>query len=155
VHPGRYTVRLAVDGAVMERPIDVRLDPRVAVSAEDLQLQTDLSLACYQAYLKAQQLRAAIDGALTREVGGANAARRATWESLVGSDVPGDPDILYGSISVAPVAEETVAGIQEKLLYMLNLVQAADARPTTQARDSVATLQKTLAALEARWANLR
>ena len=154
-HPGRYTVRLAVDGAVMERPIDVRLDPRVLVSAEDLQLQTDLSLACYQAYLKAQQLRAAIDGALTREGGGANAARRAAWASLVGSGIPGDPDILYGSISAAPVDEETVAGLQEKLLFMLNLLQAADARPTSQARDAVSALQKTLEALEKRWASLR
>jgi photosystem II stability/assembly factor-like uncharacterized protein len=155
VHPGRYTVRLTRDGAVMERPMDVRLDPRVAVSAEDLQLQTDLSLACYQAYLKAQQLRAAIDKALRGDVTGVNAARRAAWASLAGPDVPGDPDILYGSISAAPVAEETVAGIQEKLLYMLNLVQAADARPTTQARDAVAALQETLEALEKRWGALR
>jgi hypothetical protein len=154
-HPGRYTVRLAVDGAVMERPIDVRLDPRVLVSAEDLQLQTDLSLACYQAYLKAQQLRAAIDNALRGDAGGADAVRRAAWASLAGSDIPGDPDILYGSIFAAPVDAETVAGLQEKLLYMLNLLQAADARPTAQAREAVPALQKTLEALEKRWASLR
>jgi BMFP domain-containing protein YqiC len=37
---------------------------------------------------------------------------------------------------------------------MLNLLQAADATPTAQAREAVAALQQTLAALEARWARL-
>jgi hypothetical protein len=69
--------------------------------------------------------------------------------------MPGDPDIMYGSIYAAPDASETVVGLQEKFLHMLNLLQAADARPTTQAREAVAALQKTLAALEARWAALR
>jgi hypothetical protein len=81
--------------------------------------------------------------------------RRAAWASLAGSDIPGDPDILYGSIVAAPVDAETVAGLQEKLLYMLNLLQAADARPTAQAREAVPALQKTLEALEKRWASLR
>jgi hypothetical protein len=48
-----------------------------------------------------------------------------------------------------------VVGLQEKLLHMLNLLQAADAKPTTQARDAVAALQATLAVLETRWAALR
>jgi len=38
---------------------------------------------------------------------------------------------------------------------MLNLLQAADARPTAQAREAVPALQKTLEALEKRWASLR
>ena len=33
--------------------------------------------------------------------------------------------------------QETVVGLQQKLLYMLNLLQAADARPTSQAREAV------------------
>ena len=54
-----------------------------------------------------------------------------------------------------PDDRETVVGLQEKFLFMLNLLQAADARPTTQAREAVPALERTLAALEARWAALR
>jgi hypothetical protein len=75
--------------------------------------------------------------------------------ALRGDGVPDDPDIMYGSIYAAPDATETVVGLQEKLLHMLNLLQAADAKPTTQAREAVAALLRTLAALEARWAALR
>src|SRR4029453_9573829 len=41
VHPGSYTVRLTVDGAIQQRPLEVRLDPRVPISPDDLRRQTD------------------------------------------------------------------------------------------------------------------
>jgi photosystem II stability/assembly factor-like uncharacterized protein len=155
VHPGRYTVRLSVDGAVSERTLDVRMDPRVSISAEDLQAQTDLSLACYRGYLRAQGLRDAIDKAVQGSSGGTAPSKKAEWEKLRGSGTPGDPDILYGGIFAEPDATETVAGLQEKFLYLLNLLQAADARPTSQARAAVEALQTSLGAIEKRWASLR
>ncbi len=39
VLPGTYTVRLTVDGEVVEAPVEVRVDPSVEVSLEDLQEQ--------------------------------------------------------------------------------------------------------------------
>jgi hypothetical protein len=153
VHPGRYRVRLTVDGAVSERPLDVRMDPRVSITAEDLQAQSDLSIAAYRGHLRLQQMRDAIDSALDRS--DLAPARRPALRALRGEGLPGDSDVMYGSIYAAPEAKETVVGLQEKFLHMLNLLQAADAKPTAQAREAVAALQKTLAALEARWAALR
>ena len=63
-HPGTYTVRLTVDGSVLERPIEVRLDPRVTMSEEDVRLQTDNSLVCYRGYLELLVIREAIDAEL-------------------------------------------------------------------------------------------
>jgi hypothetical protein len=153
VHPGRYRVRLTADGAVSERQIDVRMDPRVSASEQDVQAQTDLSLASYRGYLRAQAMRDAIEARL-REAG-RGAAARAALQALRGEGLPGDADIMYGSAYAAADGEETVVALQEKFLFMLNLLQAADAPPTAQARDAVAALQKTLGALEARWAALR
>ena len=83
VHPGRYTVRLTAGGATVERHVDVRMDPRVAVSEADLRLQTDLSLACYRAYQRAQELRDAIDAAIARQPD-----RREQLTALRGSGTP-------------------------------------------------------------------
>jgi hypothetical protein len=152
VHPGRYRVRLTVDGAVSERPLDIRMDPRVSITDNDLQAQTDLSMASYRGYLRAQAVREAIDALLAR--GGLTDTRRGALQALRGQGLPGDSDILYGSIYAAPDATETVVGLQEKLLHMLGLLQASDARPTTQARDAVAALQRTLVVLETRWTAL-
>jgi len=148
VHPGRYRVRLTADGAVSERVLDVRMDPRVSTAAEDLQAQTNLSLACYRGYARLQEVRDGIDVVL--KSGAADASRRSVLQALRGEGAPGDPDIMYGSIYTAPDSTETVVGLQEKFLHMLNLLQAADARPTTQAREAVAALEQSLAALEAR-----
>jgi hypothetical protein len=42
VLPGKYQVRLSVDGKTQTAPFDVKLDPRVSVSTDDLQKQFDL-----------------------------------------------------------------------------------------------------------------
>jgi photosystem II stability/assembly factor-like uncharacterized protein len=152
VQPGRYTVRLTVDGSVVERPIDVRLDPRVKIDPADLQAQTDLSMACYRGADDARELGAAIDRVLAAP--GHDQTRRAALAALRGSGLAGDPDILYDSITAVPASEETTVGLQEKFLYMLNLLQAADARPTTQARAAVEALEQSLHALQSRLAQL-
>ncbi len=41
--PGTYTVRLTVDGRTVTEPLELRMDPRVKASAEDLRAQLDLS----------------------------------------------------------------------------------------------------------------
>jgi photosystem II stability/assembly factor-like uncharacterized protein len=150
VHPGRYTVRLAAGGVTADRTIDVRMDPRVTIAAADLRLQTDLSLACYRAYGRLQDLREAIDSTAARQP-----ARREQWLALAGSGAPENPDILYESITVVDPSQETVVGLQQKLLFMLNLLQSADARPTSQAVAAAKQLTDTVTALERRWELLR
>lgn len=152
VHPGLYTVRLTVDGSARERPISVRLDPRVAVSGEDLRMQTDYSMLCFTGYLRAQEIREAIDDLLAHTT---DEAQREALMALRGAGAPGDPDIVYGSIYQTPADEETVVGLQHKLLFLLNLLQSADARPTSQAMAGVRALQETLHALTERWDTLR
>jgi hypothetical protein len=47
VLPGTYTVKLSVDGKVFMQKMTVKMDPNVKMSAQDLQLQHDLSLGLY------------------------------------------------------------------------------------------------------------
>jgi hypothetical protein len=150
VHPGRYTVRLTAGGATVERPLDVRMDPRVSITDEDLRLQTDLSLACYRAYQRAQELHDSLDAAVAQATD-----RRDERMALRGSGAPENPDVLYGSITAADPNEETIVGLQQKLLFMMSLLQGADARPTAQAADAVKRLTEMLPVLEQRWARLR
>jgi len=150
VHPGSYTVRLTVDGTVREAALDVVLDPRVEISAEDLALQTRYSLRVLQATQRAQALRRGIDAALEQ----ASGAARDRLFALRGAGEANNPNLSYGSITASPLADETVVGLQEKLVYMLKLLQAADARPTTQALEGVGALLARLEELEARFAGL-
>ncbi len=148
VHPGTYTVRLTVDGNAQEQPIEIQLDPRVEISEEALQLQTDYSMACYQAYNRLQKMRDALDKKL---VGNPSNAQREQLKALRGEGKPSSPFILYSSIYETPAERETIVALQQKFLYMLNLLQGADVRPTPQAMEGVQRLQATLGELEKRW----
>ena len=147
VHPGPYTVRLTVDGAVQPRTLDIRMDPRVTISAADLRAQTDASLAIYRAYHELQEIRDAIDARPPD-------ARKALM-ALRGNGEPEGQDVLYGNITATPAERETIVGLQEKFLFMLTLLQGADAKPTPQALAALAELQKSLAAMKTQWSTRR
>lgn len=146
VKPGTYRARLTVDGQSYERPVTVKMDPRVTISPEDLDEQFNLSMACYGAYHELQEIVEAID-----------AKRNASdqLKSLRGNGAVGDPDTMYGSITQVPAERETLVGLQHKFLFMHNLLQAADARPTTQTKAAIEQLNQTLKILKNRYDRLK
>jgi len=151
VHPGTYTVRLIADGKSLERTIEVRLDPRVQLSSEDLQLQTDFSLACYQTYIRLQGIREAIDQKLAGTI---SDTQSSALRALRGNGNPGGGDILYGSIYETSADKENLSSLQEKFLHLLTYLQSADARPTNQTMQGVQRLQEISGELEKRWMQL-
>jgi hypothetical protein len=153
VHPGRFTVRLTVDGAAFEKPVDVRLDPRVQISDEDLGLQTRYSLAMYDVYHAAQDIVESIDRLLSDP--SISGSRREALRALRGRGAVGDPDIVYGSATAVAPEDESLVGLQEKALFIQNVLQGADFRPTTQAMEGADALERTLAVLLDRWEGLR
>ena len=52
VKPGTYTARLTIDGKKQEKPFTVKMDPRVKTSIQDLAIQHDLSVLCYNYIIK-------------------------------------------------------------------------------------------------------
>jgi len=132
VAPGTYTVQLTVDGTLTESTLAVRMDPRVQATEEDIALQTALSRQLYDAYHQLQTARDSIDQQIE-----ARSGERAALIPRRGEGQPGNPDTLYGSIYAAPEGEETIVGLQNKLLFMLNLIQNADARPSKQSSEAV------------------
>jgi hypothetical protein len=147
VAPGKYTIRLTVDGEVLERELQVKLDPRSEINAEGLRMQTELSLECYNWYNRLQSIREAIDEPLAKS----SKWKKGIKEALVklrgeGSPVAGD--ILYGSIATTALEQETIMGLQEKLLFVLEVLQSADATPTVSAREAVIALAGRAAEME-------
>jgi hypothetical protein len=48
VMPGSYTITLQANGKTYTQPIEIKIDPRVKTSVQDLQKQHDLSMICYE-----------------------------------------------------------------------------------------------------------
>lgn len=142
VAPGIYQVRLRVDGDVSEKPIEIVMDPRVYISPQALKMQTDLSMDCYNGYLELQKIVEGIDGL---------SSPTDAQLKLRGNGSAGMQDTMYGSIYEMDADEETLVGLQNKFLFMLTLVQAADVEPTNQTVNAVRSLKMSLDEITDRW----
>ena len=105
-----------------------------------------MSKLCYDAYHELQAIRETIDGKkkLSKEV-----------IAFRGNGAPGDPDIMYGSISQSSIDQETVVGLQYKFLYVLNILQSSDSRVPEQSLEGIEVLKKSLEGMKVRWAKLK
>jgi hypothetical protein len=165
-HPGVYTIRLTVDGKVMEQPLTLELDPRVDLSPEALQQQYDFSMACNTSYHQAQtererilalrsQILARLETVSTGPLSATLSALNQAAADLAGIGVPRQPDIVYSSVYTDPPGEATLVGLQTKFLYLLALIQGADAQPTSQVRAAVSNQQQRLNEVFSRWNQLK
>jgi photosystem II stability/assembly factor-like uncharacterized protein len=166
VQPGEYTVRLTVDGRTFTQPMTVKLDPRVKISHGDLQQQFDLSMICYRGLQQIRTTRSGIrnvrlqvQSLLKKENLGGLKANLEDLEKKAGSiDGTGrvsDVDIIYFSPFASRGGQETLAGLQTRLLYLMALLQSADAKPTSQAVAAVRHQEGALKELLGRWADVR
>ncbi len=78
VVPGRYTVRLDVDGRTVDRPLEVRMDPRVAISR----------VALEQQYRLAREVAAIVNRSYDKKAASLNADAQALLDTIEGADAP-------------------------------------------------------------------
>ncbi len=128
VAPDIYTIKLIVNGKSLEQEIRVRIDPRVKTSEADIELQSKLSLQTYNAYNELYQLRLKAKDYLKNK--GDDKEMQKLFTKYVSDKNPSNGDQLYGSIQFTAFEDETIVGLQEKLLHTLVVLQASDERPT-------------------------
>jgi photosystem II stability/assembly factor-like uncharacterized protein len=140
VMPGNYTAVLTVDGKTYAQSFAVKMDPRVKTSLQDLQLQHDYSLACYQNNMAATRYIDTIANyqkthtnlspdnvqQLTAFAGGRRRGRGAAAQ------------ISFGSL----------AGNFDAVMHTL---QGADVTPTEQAIAAAKKLQEDFTTLLQKW----
>jgi photosystem II stability/assembly factor-like uncharacterized protein len=177
VLPGTYTVRLTVDGQVHTQPMVVKMDPRVKTPAKGLEQQFSLSMECfqgmqaiYEASEKVRKLQAQLKKlreqlAKTNNVKDAKASPPGSSDSplsqtiekfdeslasLMGSERP-----RRGGRRRAKPDKVSLSSISSELNTLLEILQGADAAPTTQAVASCAEAKKNLADLMSRCKELQ
>jgi photosystem II stability/assembly factor-like uncharacterized protein len=146
--PGRYTVRLAVDGQTQSQPLDVLKDPNIPVTAQDIQasaalltnMQGDMN-AAVDMLGSIENVRAQIqslDGqsAATADVKSAADSVERKFMTVEGNLVDlrmtgrGQDEVRYP------------AKIGAQLNYLAGGISASDFTPTTQQRDVDQVLAK-------------
>ena len=161
VMPGQYSVRLTAGGKTVTQPLSVRMDPRVKTSRARLQEQYALSRRLsdmlrqdhdaltqhrgLRAQLRATRERATQSGGSVSDAVAAFDRRAAALEGQGGGFGGGG----------GGAGGQSLARLNTDLAALLNDVQEADVAPTTAMLAAASELQRTLTALQARWAELR
>jgi photosystem II stability/assembly factor-like uncharacterized protein len=170
VAPGRYTVRLTVNGKTYSQPIAVKQDPRVKTPALVMQQVYSLTRVAYtgasdaqMAAQDAQRLRDQIAKLKPQAAGDVAAALDAfdkRVEKLAGPPAGG------GRGGAAPGGQgrggpggaadtDTLAGIGAALAGVMNLLQGADAQPTALQLKTMTGALDHARAVMARWSAIR
>jgi hypothetical protein len=159
VMPGRYTVRLTVDGKTFTQPLVVRMDPRVVATTAGLQQQYDLSMQAYQGVLDATALSGEI-----KRVSDQLAAARSRSNGAAASQIDALQQLIKtlsggaarrGGAQPTPIALMPVNRLAGSFESILNLLQEADAAPTTQAVRDLSALKAALSRSQAEWAAIK
>jgi hypothetical protein len=164
VLPGRYTVRLTVDGKAYSQPLNVRMDPRVVTPSAALQQQYEQSMRAYRGIVESaammQEVRKASDElASAHSKAGSNAALVKEIETL--QDTIGNLAGTRrgrgqgGPTAPVSISEMPLSGLSGAYTSMLELLQEADASPTSQAVRDLSALDADLARITAAWAAVR
>jgi len=148
VVPGNYVVELSAAGKTLRQPLTVTLDPRLHVSAADLQAQLDLMqqisrglAASYEAFHRVADLRAAL----------------ADRKKLLGENLKEDVAALEKKIDAIDKGTRTAPGFgpaNRDLTRMASSAQGADVRPADTVRVVVEDRCKSLDADLGLWRNL-
>lgn len=146
VLPGRFTVRLSVNGRTFEARLVVRMDPRVPATAADLSSQFGLAMGLYQAMDRAHDVLAQVRSVRSQVAGDRGHAAGAAADTLAALD-SALADLATGSGGLEPTID-VIGGVY-------GIVEGADAAPTSQAASAAHGSDRQAARLRTRWSALR
>jgi photosystem II stability/assembly factor-like uncharacterized protein len=145
--PGRYTVRLTVDGKTYSQPLTLTMDPRVKTPPAGVQQQFTLSKALYDDVVAAQKALAQLR-AIRAQTGAAPFAQQLTA-------LEGSPGGGRGGRGAAPAGPDSLNSVAGSLDALMTTLQGADVTPTTQLASAVADRRAAMAKLMQRWTALK
>ena len=158
--PGAYTVKLTVAGKSYSEPFVVKMDPRIKTPPAGLAQQFTLAMQLAQgmdkgfdALQEVRKLRSQLKDLHERAVQGALADSIAALDkkaaSLEGGRSRGFEAMLQSG------GETNLSRLNGELAGVYEVIEGADATPTTQAVAAVAAVQKNLASQLAQWRELK
>ena len=159
VHPGVYTLKLTAGGRTLSRTLTVKLDPRVKTPEAGLRQQFELSLQAYEGMNRSfdalEEVRGLRARVKQRREGGATGAKADALAALDQKLAPLAGEGGGAQTAGAAPGGANFAQLNSSFESLLELLQSADAQPTTQAVAASAELQRRLAEALARWNEIK
>ncbi len=156
VLPGTYTVKLTLNGHSYSQPLVVKMDPRVKTPLAGLEQQFMLSMQCYvgmqrayQVREEARKLREQLKGLRERAGQGSLTKAIMALDQKVAALVGNERPLFFRRSRGSEKA--SLARLSGELSALLEVLQGADAAPTTQAVKACGEVQQNLDGLLVHW----
>jgi hypothetical protein len=154
--PGEYTVKLTAGGKQFAQPLTLKMDPRVTAPPAGVAKMFEVSMRCYEGIVKTRSAQAEIRKlrdqlrALKEKAG-----QGTTAEAIAALDQKAAGVEGAGGLGPRGGGASGLARLASELLSVMNLVEGADAAPTTQAVAASEALQKSLAEALSNWSEIK
>jgi photosystem II stability/assembly factor-like uncharacterized protein len=159
--PGRYTVKLTVDGKAYIQPLTLKMDPRVKSPRTEWTRQFALETVAasgmnesFEALAQVQSTRTQVQAAKEKSDSAETKQRLAEFDkkaaALEGAAVPG-----FFGIPAAGKQPENFSTLNQRFGRVLSIADAADSNPTTATEVVAKELQAALRETSARWNEMK
>jgi len=143
VMPGRYTVRLEVNGKTYEQPITVKMDPRVKTSMDDLQLQYDLAMKCYRKQARASRDHQDIQAILAYKIDPADNKKKVQAKNILLE--------VQAKAKALDMSKPNLGSLSSQFVGLMNQLQESDMAPTSQLVSAVNRSAALCDSLQSAW----
>src|SRR5229473_1475318 len=158
--PGKYTVKLTVDGKDYAQPLSVKIDPRIKASEADLHKQFEMEAGAvegmnesYQALRQVQSLRAQIKDRAGKAKGALADSISALEKQA--AELEGASQSAFFGLPSSGKQPENFSTLNQHFAALLAVADSADAAPTTQASAVYLEIEDALEKLVDRWKKIR
>jgi photosystem II stability/assembly factor-like uncharacterized protein len=158
VLPGQYKVVLTVGGKSYTQTLEVKMDPRVKTSPEDLRRQFELDQkiaeALHRDYEALQQVRSLLVQ-LKALASGPDAIKKTSAELEAKAAIVEGEEGGYGTRFLSTPEGRSLARLNGGLNALVSALDTADAAPTTQQSAMFGELEKALEEQLSAWSQLK
>jgi photosystem II stability/assembly factor-like uncharacterized protein len=161
VLPGKYTLELTVDGKKYYETLEVKMDPRIKTSINDLAKQYDMQVGAawsmnqsFEALAQVRSVRAQLKERAAKAGKDALAGRIAALDKQA-AELEGASQAGFYGLPPSGKHPENLSTLNQHFGGILAVADSADAAPTTQATAVYKELHETLDKLVACWTKIR
>ena len=152
VLPGGFVVKLTVDGQTFSQTFNIKMDPRVKTTFEDLQLQQNISLDCYKMRKEIIEIQHQMRNYLnkihsilaTSQGSEADILRESESKVIAFQNLKSD-----ASLGISPAA--SLASLNNDLSYIFDILEESDRPATSQVIEAFNQSKKQFDYFNVKW----
>jgi len=159
--PGRYVVKLTVNGKSQEQPLNLRMDPRIKTPTRELRAQFEMETGAVrgmnESFKSLGQVRSVQEQLTNRstEIGSSPLAVSLSSVAKKVAELEGGAESSFFGVPANGKRPENFSTLNQHFGNLLAVADSADSAPTSQAQNVYREEVEALQTLESQWAVIR